>query len=72
MEFQGVLFKYYNQLIDKFDNLYDYLEENPDNNNAIKIYEKLIKEISEVERLVNYYKTKESDINGIKPSIEKF
>lgn len=58
MEFQGVLFKYYNQLVERFNNGFEYLENNPNDERAIRLYEDLIKETSEVERLVNYYKNK--------------
>lgn len=58
MEFQNILLEYYSQLVERFNNGFEYLENNPNDERAIRLYEDLIKETSEVERLVNYYKNK--------------
>lgn len=58
MEFKNILLEYYSQLVERFNNGFEYLENNPNDERAIRLYEDLIKETSEVERLVNYYKNK--------------
>ena len=53
-EFMKVLNNYYNHLLKRFNNGYDYCS-NTDDKKAMRVYENLIKELATIEGVKNFY-----------------
>lgn len=47
---------YHDHLVDRFNKGGDYVDSHPDDQKAIRLYNDIIKELAEVEKLLNTYK----------------
>lgn len=58
VRFEKVLDEYYGHLLERFKNGGEYVDENDcdEGSKEYKAYESIIKELSQVESLINYYK----------------
>lgn len=58
VRFEKELNNYYNHLLERFENGGNYIDKNNCNESSkeYKAYESIIKELSQVESLINYYK----------------
>lgn len=58
MRFEKVLTDYYKHLLERFKNGGDYIDKNNCNESSkeYKAYESIIKELSQVESLIDYYR----------------
>lgn len=54
-EFKKALNGYYQHLLKRFNNGYDYCSKNTDDKKAIQVYEHLIKELATIEAVKNFY-----------------
>lgn len=54
-EFIKSLNSYYQHLLKRFNNGYDYCSKNKDDKKAIQVYEHLIKELATIEEVKNFY-----------------
>ena len=54
-EFIKSLNGYYQHLLKRFNNGYDYCSKNTDDKKAIQVYEHLIKELATIEAVKNFY-----------------
>lgn len=54
-EFIKALNGYYQHLLKRFNNGYDFCSRNADDKKAMKVYEHLIKELATIEAVKNFY-----------------